>query len=181
MTGLLENSRAKISFKTVTIWTVIFAIVLFGTAIATQKIVALVGSPLDQVPGLVGFVAAIAAILTATFIEKIYQRTGLSEAFVSLGFKPGRRQQIIPVIGGLVCLFTGYLVIALVLHRSADLVPGATFLLFKLLISQGLIEEAVFRGLIFRRLRKGRSFWCAATLSGFLFALIHVVNLTWPV
>jgi membrane protease YdiL (CAAX protease family) len=177
MTGLFENTRGKTSFAIAAMWTVIFAVVLFGTAITMQKVVALIGSPLDQIPGLVGFVAAIAAILTATFIEKIYDRTDLRLAFLSLGFKSGRWQQVIPVIGGLICLSVGYLVIAFALHKSADLVPGASFLLLKLLVSQGLIEEAVFRGLIFRRLRQGRSFWQAAALSGLLFALIHVVNL----
>ena len=44
MTGLLENTRSKISFAIAAMWTVIFAIVLFGTAISMQKIVALVGS-----------------------------------------------------------------------------------------------------------------------------------------
>ena len=51
------------------------------------------------------------------------------------------------------------------------------WLLIKLAISQGLVEEAVFRGLIFRHLRARYSFWRAATITGILFGLIHLANL----
>lgn len=43
--------------------------------------------------------------------------------------------------------------------------------------AQGVVEEVVCRGFVFRRLRVGRSFGRAATLSAVVFAVVHVSNL----
>ncbi len=98
-------------------------------------------------------------------------------ALKQIGFKNGKQNQIFPTTAGVASILVGYFFISLFFHKSAALEVGSLFLSFKLLVSQGLIEEAVFRGLIFRHLRIGRSFWRAATLSGVLFALVHIVNL----
>lgn len=37
-----------------------------------------------------------------------------------------------------------------------------------------LVEEPLFRGIVFRGLLKSTPLWCALTVSGFVFALIHV-------
>lgn len=78
---------------------------------------------------------------------------------------------------GVLPIVLGYLVIFWGLRKSAALEPSAGFMIIKFIFSQGIGEEVVFRGLIFRHLRRGRSFWPAASLSGLLFAFIHLINL----
>jgi membrane protease YdiL (CAAX protease family) len=57
------------------------------------------------------------------------------------------------------------------------LIPG-------LLAQAGLAEELVFRGLVFGRIRNGRTFWRAVVLSLPPFALVHMVlffTMPWPI
>ena len=51
---------------------------------------------------------------------------------------------------------------------------GKTMLFAFLLLEAPLLEEPLFRGVVFGGLSKAMPVWMAATVSGFLFALIHV-------
>lgn len=168
--------RSKITFQRAAVWTLLVALVLYGLAIASTKAIVAMGPPLNGLPGLAGIIAAAGALFVALAIEMRFSNVSWGAALRNIGFKAGNRMQIVPAIAGAACILIGYAVIAGLLHKSTELETGFLFVSIKLLISQGLIEEAVFRGLIFRHLRKSRSFWRAATLSGVLFALIHVVN-----
>lgn len=60
--------------------------------------------------------------------------------------------------------------------RWAWLVPG-------LFAQAGVAEEILFRGYLFRHLRRGRTFWRAALLAAAPFILVHLllfVTLPWP-
>jgi membrane protease YdiL (CAAX protease family) len=62
--------------------------------------------------------------------------------------------------------------------------PGWTWLLPGLFAQAGIAEEALFRGFLFGRLRRGRSFWRAAVLSAGPFVAVHLVlfaTMPWPV
>lgn len=148
----------------------------YGLSIITTKIIAAVGSPLDHFPGMAGFVAATGALITAVLIEAIASNVPWKSALTQIGFKAGSCRPVVPVLAGIAVILLGYVGITKFLKQSPELEQGFLFLSFKLLISQGLIEEAVFRGLIFRRLRRGRTFWRAASFGGLLFAFIHMVN-----
>ena len=150
-----------------------FALVLFGTSTVARKLLP-VSEAFASLPGLL---AALAALVFAVILESRFSNVSLGQALRSLGFKSGKTNQYLIALAGTLPILGAYLIVIFLLGKSAAFETGALFLLLKLTISQGLIEEAVFRGLLFRHLRANNSFWTAATLSGILFALIHVVNL----
>jgi membrane protease YdiL (CAAX protease family) len=75
-------------------------------------------------------------------------------------------------------VFTG------VTGTSAAFVPGWVWLLPGLFAQAGIAEEVLFRGFVFGRLRRGRSFFRAASLATIPFAAVHLlmfVTMPWPV
>ena len=67
---------------------------------------------------------------------------------------------------------------------SAAIFPGALMLLPGLFAQAGVAEEVLFRGYLFRRLRQGRSFWQAASLSVLPFVAVHLLlflTMPWPI
>ena len=62
--------------------------------------------------------------------------------------------------------------------------PGWLWLLPGLFAQAGIAEEALFRGYLFGRLRRGRGFWRAAVLATAPFVLVHLIlfaTMPWPV
>lgn len=53
--------------------------------------------------------------------------------------------------------------------------PNWQWLILNTLLTQGLAEEIMMRGFVFRHLREGRPFWRAAALSTIYFAAYHVM------
>jgi membrane protease YdiL (CAAX protease family) len=51
--------------------------------------------------------------------------------------------------------------------------PGAALLAAGIFAQGGIAEEALFRGLLYRRLRAGRSFWPGACIAAVPFVLAH--------
>lgn len=151
------------------------ALALVGTSIGSKVVLTKLGW--DYPKFMPGFFAALAALIVAVVIESKFSATFLKKAIQNLGFKFGNRVQFKVALFGIVPIILAYLFIVFFLGKPATLNDGAFFLVIKLFISQGLVEEAVFRGLIFRHLRLRNSFWTATTLSGILFGLIHLANL----
>ena len=151
----------------------IVAVSLVATAILLKI---LVGEDphLKLVPGLL---AAVMALITTVAIEKMHSAVSVTEAIANVGLRAANRKQIPLVLIGTVPLVIGYLIIFFGLKVPPTLVDNAGFVLFKLVIAQGVVEEVVFRGLIFRHFRFRHSFWKSCVLSGVLFSLIHLVNL----
>ena len=62
--------------------------------------------------------------------------------------------------------------------------PGWVWLLPGLFAQAGIAEEALFRGYLFGRLRRGRTFWRAAALAAVPFVLVHLIlfaTMPWPI
>ncbi len=62
--------------------------------------------------------------------------------------------------------------------------PGWLWLLPGLFAQAGIAEEALFRGYLFGRLRRGHGFWHAAALATVPFVLVHLILFAtppWPV
>lgn len=53
------------------------------------------------------------------------------------------------------------------------------WILIGIIAGVGIAEETLFRGFVFNFLRRGRTFWKAATLSMFLFGAMHLFLLLW--
>ena len=67
---------------------------------------------------------------------------------------------------------------------SVAFYPGWQWLLPGLFAQAGIAEEALFRGYLFGRLRRGRSFWRAVALAMAPFVLVHLIlfmTMPWPV
>ncbi len=163
--------------QNVILWTLLITATMYTVAIITGRIINHFEINTLNLPGLTGLFAAVTALVVAVAIERHENKCTIRTAFAGLGFKRGNRSQIKSTSIGIFLVMLGFATISAFYNKSFALVPGALFLFFKLFIAQGLIEEAVFRGLIFRHLRKYYSFTFSATASGFLFAAIHLLNL----
>ena len=76
------------------------------------------------------------------------------------------------------------LVFALVTGAPTALVPGWARLAPGLFAQGGIAEEILFRGYLFGHLRRGRSFWRAASLSMPPFVAVHLLlflTMPWPI
>jgi membrane protease YdiL (CAAX protease family) len=58
--------------------------------------------------------------------------------------------------------------------RAVELRPDWIPLLIGVVLVNGITEEVIHRGFVFGRLRRGRSFAAAATISAALFAAQHL-------
>jgi membrane protease YdiL (CAAX protease family) len=74
----------------------------------------------------------------------------------------------------LIPLLAFYPLYSLLTATPLALAPGWLWLLAGAFLYNGLNEETLFRGLVFRHLRGGRSFWRAATVSAVYFAGAHI-------
>jgi membrane protease YdiL (CAAX protease family) len=74
-------------------------------------------------------------------------------------------------------LLAFYPLYSLITTTPLALAPGWPWLLLGALLYNGVNEETMFRGLVFRRLRQDRTFWRAATLSVVIFAGAHIPSI----
>jgi membrane protease YdiL (CAAX protease family) len=72
-------------------------------------------------------------------------------------------------------LLAFYPLFSLVTAQPLGLREGWPILLPGLFAQGGIAEEVVFRGYLFRHLRRGRSFWRAAFLSSLPFIAVHLL------
>jgi membrane protease YdiL (CAAX protease family) len=134
--------------------------------------------------GQAGLLVAAAAIAALVAVECLLFGRSPIAAVRELGL--GR-----PCIRGLtVALSIGLLLLAVIpiyaALRGATIVPypGWVWLLPGLFAQGGVAEEALFRGYLFRHLRRERSFWRAASLAAVPFLLVHLylfATLPWPI
>jgi membrane protease YdiL (CAAX protease family) len=131
-----------------------------------------------------GLLVAALVIVALVTVELVLFRRTPPEALRGLGF--GR-----PAGAGLfaalaVCLLLLAVIPIYAALRGASLAPypGWLWLLPGLFAQAGVAEEALFRGYLFGRLRRGRSFWRAAALATGPFVLVHLIlfmTMPWPV
>lgn len=124
--------------------------------------------------GQAGLVIAAAVIGALVVVECLLFRHTPTTALRTLGL--GRPA----AIGALVALGVGLLLLAVIpayaALRGATLssYPGWPWLLPGLFAQSGIAEETLFRGCLFRHLRRGRSFWHAAALAAVPFVVVHL-------
>jgi membrane protease YdiL (CAAX protease family) len=63
---------------------------------------------------------------------------------------------------------------ALMTNSTLELRPNWTWLVLSALLNNGLAEETMMRGYVFRHIREGRAFWRAAAFSTVYFAGYHL-------
>jgi membrane protease YdiL (CAAX protease family) len=106
----------------------------------------------------------------------------LSLARRALGMPDARGLLVVCAVSA-VLLFVLF-VFALATGAAFRFSPGWVALLPGLFAQAGVAEEILFRGYLFGHLRRGRSFWRAATVSMLPFAAVHVFlffTMAWPI
>ena len=110
------------------------------------------------------------------------QRVLVAVGTLGLGLPSATGLLVVAGIG--VVLVSIVNVFALATGASLGPFPGWIFLISGLFAQAGVAEEVLFRGYLFGHLRRGRSFWRAATLSMLPFVGVHVFlffTMPWPV
>ncbi len=152
-------------------WTSIIWAVLVSSTLAGRWFSTWVGEAQPIKIVATGIFPAITVIVATGTIER-----RLGGSWKSLGIKPvGYRSLLLGAIAGSPLLIAYYVLFA-ILDIDHSTVPLVGLVVFKFFLAQGVAEELVFRGFVFRRLRRGRSFLEAATLSAMVFALVHLTN-----
>lgn len=130
-------------------------------------------------------VAVAALVVAATLaVERICFGLRLPAAARSAGLGRPDRVGLTASIGVSVLLLASVPVFARATGSSVTLLPEAIALLPGLFAQAGIAEEVLFRGYLFGRLRRGRSFWRAAVLSTIPFVGVHLLlfaTMPWPV
>ena len=142
------------------------------------------GHALGSDRGQAGLVVALLVVGAILVVERTLFGTDLASAVRSLGLDRPRTRGLLAVAA--VC--TTLLLVVLAFGRTAGVstvfLPGWLWLLPGLFAQGGVAEEVLFRGYLFGRLRRGRSFWRATGLSMFPFAAVHLllfVTMPWQI
>ena len=127
--------------------------------------------------GETGVLVCALVIVTALAVERLLFETGPRRALRSLGF--GRPKVRAILVGLLVTLamISFYPVFSLVTGAQVSLRDGWVLIALGLFLQHGIAEEVLFRGYLFRHLRRGRTFWRAAFLSMLPFVAVHLLLL----
>ncbi len=121
-----------------------------------------------------GLVVCAAVLVAAVAIERI---SGLrpAAALIALGLGRPRASMLALAASLAVLLLCFYPALSFVTGAPLSLRPDAAWLALGMFAQGGIAEEVVFRGFLFRRLRRGRTFWRAALLSSVPFAAVHLL------
>src|SRR5262245_44165158 len=141
---------------------------------------AALGSDRGQAGLLVGG-AVVVALLAA---EWLLFRQAPAQALWSLGFGRPAARGLIAALGVCVALLAVIPIYAGARGASLTFYPGWLWLLPGLFAQAGIAEEALFRGYLFGRLRRGRSFWHAVALATAPFVAVHLIlfaTMPWPI
>jgi membrane protease YdiL (CAAX protease family) len=169
--------KPMFSFRRMLALTASIVFALLVSTLLANRIVALLGLGLAWKVLLGGILPALASIAITVAIEVQISGEPLAQCLKLLGLGWPNREQMLTSVLGSTPILASYLILFFGLDKSSELHPLWPLLIVKFIIAQGVAEEIVFRGLAFRHLRAGRSFWRAATLSAVLFSAVHFANL----
>jgi membrane protease YdiL (CAAX protease family) len=130
---------------------------------------------LGSLRGEAGIIVCLVVLLGAVTFETVADRSSFAHATSALGFlTPSWRVLLSAAVisGALVCY---YPVFALATGAAIGIRSDAFILALGIFAQGGVAEEVVFRGFLFRRLRRGRSFWRATSLAAIPFVAVHAL------
>lgn len=108
-------------------------------------------------------------------LEMVLYQKGLSKALSDIGLTRFSWGGIRIAAIYLLPLLVFFPLFALLTNTPLATQPNWQWLILNVLLVNGLAEEIMMRGFVFRHLREGRPFWRAAALSTVYFAAYHVV------
>jgi membrane protease YdiL (CAAX protease family) len=130
---------------------------------------------LDSMRGEGGLVVCMAVVVAALAAERLLFGANPAAAFRNLGFRRPNMGAILATFILCLTLLTYHPAFLLATGGKAEVVAGWPLLLAGMFLQGGIAEEVVFRGYLFRRLRRGRTFWRAALLSALPFIAVHLL------
>ena len=138
------------------------------------------GSDRGQAGVLVGLLV-VGAIL---IVERTLFGQGVASAVRSLGFGRCRARGLAVVGAAGAAMLAVVPIYDAIAGVSMAFLPGWLWLLPGLFAQGGIAEEVLFRGFLFARVRRGRSFWRATGLSMLPFVGVHLLlfaTMPWPI
>lgn len=156
---------------------------LFGLA-AVFTLFHILGQVLGSDRGQAGLVIACAVVAALLIVEFALFTRGPAAALRALGFGRPAARGLFAALGVCLALLAVIPVYAMLTGTAFATIPGWPWLLPGLFAQAGIAEEALFRGYLFGRLRRGRSFWHAAALATWPFVLVHLIlfaTMPWPI
>jgi membrane protease YdiL (CAAX protease family) len=121
-----------------------------------------------------GLVVGALTVAASVLIEWAVSRRGPWDASIALGLGRSRPAALwfALVAGGLLVAVIPAYCAAMALPLSLH--EGWWWLAIGIFAQGGLAEETVFRGFLFRHVRRGRTFWRAAVIAAVPFVLVHL-------
>jgi membrane protease YdiL (CAAX protease family) len=134
--------------------------------------------------GQAGLLVAAVVIAALVAVERLLFGQKPVVALRILGFGPPAMKGVAVALGLGVLLVAVIPTYAAMRGVSVAPYPGWMWLLPGLFAQAGVAEEALFRGYLFGRLRRDRSFWHASALAAVPFVFVHLylfATLPWPI
>jgi membrane protease YdiL (CAAX protease family) len=117
----------------------------------------------------------LAIIALPILLEMLLYRKNLSQALSDVGLTRFNGTGIRIAALYLLPLLAFYPLLALLTNTPLTMQPNWPWLLLNVVLVNGLAEEIMMRGFVFRHIRESRLFWRAAALATVYFAAYHVV------
>jgi membrane protease YdiL (CAAX protease family) len=124
---------------------------------------------------IVSFAVPLSIIALPVLLEMVLYRKNLPQAVSGIGLTRFSWTGIRIAAVYLLPLLLFFPLFSLLTNKPLAAQPNWQWLLVNVLLINGLAEEIMMRGFVFRHLREGRSFWRAAALSTVFFAAYHLV------
>lgn len=124
---------------------------------------------------IVSFAVPLAVIILPVLLEMVLYRKSLSRSLDDIGVTRFSGTGICIAAIYLLPLLLFFPLFALLTNALLTLQPNWQWLVLNVLLVNGLAEEIMMRGFVFRHLREERPFWRAAALSTAYFAAYHLV------
>ena len=131
-----------------------------------------------------GVIVGLLVVGATIALERLLFGGRIFDAARTLGLGLPRAKGLLVVVGLGVLLFLVVWLFAQATGASLRLFPSWISLVPGLFMQAGVAEELLFRGYLFNHLRRGRSFWRAATISMVPFVGVHLflfLTMPWPV
>lgn len=155
------------------------AIIVFSFYLGLTFLPQAIGTCMDGECGfsvweiVVSFAVPLAFIVFPVLLEMVLYRKGLTQALSDIGITRFSWTGIRIAIIYLLPLIAFFPLVALLTNSPITMRTHWEWLVVNILLVNGLAEEILMRGYVFRHLREERPFWRAATLSTVYFALYH--------
>lgn len=183
--------------KSLIIFNLVIGLILIY--VLSIKLIVLIETHFISGLGLITFAELIAALITLGLLAGLYKSSFFKNINLKLELNDGQAQQLLVALG----LFVGFYVLTFLMaqfvyawfvdvdqinseyqnHFSGEqnsfISPfGNIQLVIGILLIAPVLEEIIFRGVLYSGLKKYWNFWVAALVSGLIFALFHV-SLSW--